>query len=91
MNKNINNNSPAYKRVRKNSSRRVHFKNNVNSKNLNMEENAQSSRKPIEINKGNRNNLPTYMTNRNVLMQKINRVNTHKKRILNDTKNRNTL
>jgi len=81
-----NNNVSPSKRSKKNG-RRVTFKNSVNVKNLNIEENAREYRKPIRINKKNRNDLPTYMTNHSVLKNKINRINHHKKTTLKAMKN----
>jgi ABC-type Na+ transport system ATPase subunit NatA len=81
-----NNNVSSSKRSKKNG-RRVTFKNSVNVKNLNIEENAREYRRPIGINKRNRNELPTYMTNHSVLKNKINRINHHKKTTLKTMKN----
>lgn len=76
---NNNNNGRASKRARKNKHKSVTFKNSVNVKNLNVEENARSYRKSVKRNTANRNELPAYMTNHSELMSKINRINSHKR------------
>jgi len=81
-----NNNVSPSKRSKKNG-RRVTFKNSVNVKKLDIEENAREYRKPVQVNKKNRNELPTYMTNHRVLKNKINRINHHKKTTLKAIKN----
>ena len=81
-----NNNVSPSKRSKKNG-RRVTFKNSVNVKKLDIEENAREYRKPVQVNKKNRNELPTYMTNHSVLKNKINRINHHKKTTLKAMKN----
>jgi hypothetical protein len=81
-----NNNISPSKRSKKND-RRVTFKNSINIKNLNIQENALEYRRPIGVNKKNRNDLPTYMTNHGVLKNKINRINHHKKTTLKAMKN----
>ena len=82
-----NNNVSPSKRSKKNNNRHVTFKNSVNVKNLDIEENAREYRKPVQVNKRNRNELPTYMTNHSVLKNKINRINHHKKTTLKAMKN----
>ena len=82
-----NNNISPSKRSKKNNNRHVTFKNSVNVKNLNIEENAREYRKPVQVNKKNRNELPTYMINHSVLKNKINRINHHKKTTLKAMKN----
>jgi len=82
-----NNKVSPSKRSKKNNNRHVTFKNSVNVKNLNIEENAREYRKPVQVNKKNRNELPTYMTNHSVLKNKINRINHHKKTTLKAMKN----
>ena len=79
--KSNNNNVSPSKRSKKNS-KRVTFKNSVNVKNLNIEPNAREYRKAVKWNKTNRNELPSYMTNPNVLRSKINNINRHSRNTL---------
>ena len=64
----------------------ITFKNKNNVKHLNMNENSVFSRKSVGVSK-NRENLPDFMTNKNVARKRYTNVNTHRKKTLKNLKN----
>ena len=78
MNNNLKHQSKKFK---KNMKKRVTYKNKNNVRNLNMTPNAVFSRQKVGITK-NRENLPNFMTNKNVAHKKYINANTYRKKIL---------
>ena len=64
----------------------ITFKNKNNVKHLNMNENSVFSRKSVGVSK-NRENLPDFMTNKNVARKRYTNVNRHRKKTLKNLKN----
>ena len=64
----------------------ITFKNKNNVKQLNMTPNAVFSRKSVGVSK-NRENLPDFMTNKNVARKRYTNVNRHRKKTLKNLKN----
>ena len=64
----------------------ITIKNKNNVKHLNMNENSVFSRKSVGVSK-NRENLPDFMTNKNVARKRYTNVNRHRKKTLKNLKN----
>jgi hypothetical protein len=90
--RNWNNNNLKHhsKRFKKNTKKSVTFKNKNNARNLNMTPNAIFSRKSVGVSK-NRENLPDFITNKNVARKRYTNVNAHRKKTLKNLKNKKSL
>jgi hypothetical protein len=86
---NINNNlKHDKKKFKKNTNKSVTFRNKNNVRNLNITPNAIFSRKSVGVSK-NRENLPNFMTNKNVARKRYTNVHIHRKKTLKNLKNQN--